>query len=64
MAQAAARTRITAGEWRGRLVDTPRGGPVRPTTALVRKALFDILGARVPGARVVDLYAGTAAVPA
>jgi len=62
MAQAGARTRITAGEWRGRLVDTPRSGPVRPTTALVRKALFDILGDRVVDARVVDLYAGTGAV--
>lgn len=57
-----ARTRITAGEWRGRLIDTPPGRDVRPTTALVRQALFDILGARIRGAVVVDLFAGSGAV--
>jgi 16S rRNA (guanine966-N2)-methyltransferase len=36
---------------------------MRPTTALVRKALFDILGSNiVEGAVFVDLYAGTGAV--
>ena len=57
-----ATTRITAGAWRGRRVDTPRGMATRPTTALVRKALFDILGEAVTGAVVVDLFAGSGAV--
>ena len=35
---------------------------MRPTTALVRQALFDILGDNVEGGVFVDLYAGTAAV--
>ena len=35
---------------------------LRPTPARVREALFDILGARVPGADFLDLYAGTGAV--
>ena len=51
-------TRITAGEWRGRVIDTPRGMAVRPTRSMVREAIFNILGALVPDARVVDLYAG------
>lgn len=59
---AGARTRITGGDYRGRLVDTPPGRAIRPTTALVREALFDILGPRVVGARIVDLYAGAGAI--
>jgi 16S rRNA (guanine966-N2)-methyltransferase len=57
-----AQTRITSGAFRGRLVDSPRGRDVRPTTALVRKALFDILGSNIEDAAFVDVYAGTGAV--
>jgi len=53
-----AESRITGGEWRGRQLTTPRGMVVRPTRGMVRQALFNILGPRVDGARVVDLYAG------
>ena len=60
MASAAA-TRITAGAWRGRQVDTPPGLATRPTTSLVRQALFNILG-DVDGAAVVDLFAGAGTV--
>jgi 16S rRNA (guanine(966)-N(2))-methyltransferase RsmD len=35
---------------------------LRPTSARVREALFDILGGRVAGAEVLDLFAGTGAV--
>lgn len=31
---------------------------MRPTSARVREAMFSILAGRVPGARVLDLYAG------
>ncbi|MBV9101883.1 MAG: 16S rRNA (guanine(966)-N(2))-methyltransferase RsmD [Candidatus Dormibacteraeota bacterium] len=55
---APARTRITAGDWRGRLIDTPRGLGVRPTRSMVREALFNVLGDRVVGASCIDLYAG------
>lgn len=58
----AATTRITAGEWRGRVIDTPHGLRIRPTRSMVRQSLFDILGARVQGARVLDLYAGAGTV--
>jgi 16S rRNA (guanine966-N2)-methyltransferase len=57
-----AQTRITAGEWRGRVVSTPSGREVRPTRAMVRQSVYDILGARVVGARMLDLYAGAGTV--
>jgi 16S rRNA (guanine966-N2)-methyltransferase len=57
-----AHTRITAGEWRGRIISTPRGTAVRPTRSLVRQSLFNILGDRVIDADVVDLFAGAGTV--
>jgi 16S rRNA (guanine(966)-N(2))-methyltransferase RsmD len=39
----------------------PRGVRLRPTSGLVREALFNILAAEVDGARVLDLFAGTGA---
>src|SRR6266516_4280426 len=57
-----AQTRITAGEWRGRVIDTPRGMSTRPTRSLIRQSLFDILGAAVAGAAVLDVYAGAGTV--
>jgi 16S rRNA (guanine966-N2)-methyltransferase len=58
-----AQTRITGGEWRGRALITPRGGTgVRPTTAMVRQAVFNILGDAVADADFLDLYAGAGTV--
>ncbi|MEO5365306.1 MAG: 16S rRNA (guanine(966)-N(2))-methyltransferase RsmD [Magnetococcus sp. WYHC-3] len=54
--------RITAGEKRGLRLSVPPGERVRPTTDQVRQAIFNILGARVVGARVLDLYAGSGAL--
>ena len=57
-----ASTRVTGGEWRGRLLSTPREQLLRPTRAMVREALFNILGDRIAGARVVDLFCGAGTV--
>ena len=54
--------RITGGEFRGRNLKTPRGDHVRPTQDRVREALFSMLLAELPGARFLDLFAGTGAV--
>jgi 16S rRNA (guanine966-N2)-methyltransferase len=54
--------RVTGGEARGRRLKAPRGHRTRPTSDRVREALFDILGARIEGARFLDAYAGTGAV--
>jgi len=54
--------RISAGEHRGRKLKSPPGRQTRPTSDLVRQALFNVLGARLQGARILDLFAGTGAV--
>jgi 16S rRNA (guanine966-N2)-methyltransferase len=54
--------RVIAGELKGQPLVAPRGWKVRPTSDRVREAVFSILGARVHGARVLDLYCGTGAL--
>ena len=43
-------------------ITEPRGVRLRPTSGLVREALFNIIGDTVEGAAVIDLYAGTGAL--
>ena len=38
------------------------GHPIRPTTDRAREALFSIIGRKLKGATVLDLYAGTGAL--
>jgi 16S rRNA (guanine966-N2)-methyltransferase len=54
--------RIIGGELKGRKLATVRGIKTRPTSDRVRESIFNILGDRVRGARVLDLYAGTGAM--
>jgi 16S rRNA (guanine966-N2)-methyltransferase len=54
--------RIVAGRLKGRRLKGPAGGGVRPTSDGLRETLFNVLGDRVDGARVLDGFAGTAAV--
>lgn len=54
--------RITAGEHRGRRLRSPKGWGTRPTSDLLRQAIFNVVGARVACARVLDLFAGTGAL--
>src|SRR5207249_4792179 len=54
--------RIIGGTAGGRLLKAPKGHEVRPTPDLVRQAVFNSLGARVAGARVLELFAGTGAL--
>lgn len=56
------RVRIVAGEWRGRVIAAPAGDAVRPTTDRVREAWMSIVQPWLPGARVVDLFAGSGAL--
>ncbi len=53
---------IVTGTHKGRRLKDPQGSDLRPTSARVREALLSILGPRIPGADVLDLYAGTGAV--
>ena len=54
--------RVIAGTFRSRLLSAPPGTGTRPTSDRLRETLFSVLAARLPGARFVDLYAGTGAV--
>ncbi len=54
--------RIIAGEFRGRSLKPPSDRRVRPTADRVREAWFSILAAEIPGANVLDLFAGSGAL--
>jgi 16S rRNA (guanine(966)-N(2))-methyltransferase RsmD len=54
--------RVIAGVHRGRRLLGPSGPAIRPTSDRVKEALFSIVGDRIVGARVLDLYAGTGAL--
>lgn len=51
--------RIIAGEFRGRRLLDPLDRATRPITDRVKQSIFDVLGARVEGAYVFDVFAGT-----
>ena len=54
--------RVIAGDLKGQRLVAPRGWKVRPTSDRVREAIFSVLGERVAGASVLDLYCGTGAL--
>jgi 16S rRNA (guanine966-N2)-methyltransferase len=54
--------RITGGQAARRILKVPKGLDVRPTPDLVKQAVFNSLGGRVDGARVLELFAGTGAL--
>lgn len=56
--------RVIAGTLRGRRLAQPDGDATRPTSDRVREAMFSTISGLIdlPGARVLDLYAGTGAL--
>ena len=54
--------RIIAGSCKGRRLSTPRWVGLRPTSDRLRETLFNILGDKVVGRRVLDACAGTGAL--
>jgi 16S rRNA (guanine966-N2)-methyltransferase len=54
--------RITGGNAARRILKVPKGLDVRPTPDLVKQAIFNSLGARVVGATVLELFAGSGAL--
>ncbi len=56
--------RVVAGELRGRRIEAPPGLDTRPTTDMVREAVFNALTSLdlIRDARVADLYAGSGAL--
>ena len=56
------RLRIVAGKWRSRLLDVADVPGLRPTSERIRETLFNWLAPSLPGARCLDLFAGTGAL--
>ena len=56
--------RITAGQYKGRKLETPKNDSVRPTSDKVRQAIFNSLNSRgaVIDAVVIDAFCGTGAL--
>ena len=51
--------RIITGKARGLKLTTPKNWDVRPTADRVKESLFNIIGSKIVGALVLDLFAGT-----
>jgi 16S rRNA (guanine966-N2)-methyltransferase len=56
------RMHVIGGIAKGKRLQSLHGRKIRPTSALVREALFDILADTVDGCRFLDVFAGTGAV--
>ena len=54
--------RVIAGRWKGHRLVSPYGDSTRPTTNRVKESLFSILGNRLTGEKVIDLYCGSGAL--
>lgn len=54
--------RVIGGIAKGRKLVSPSGLAVRPTPAKARGAVFDILGQKIIGAHVLDLFCGSGAM--
>lgn len=56
------KVRIIGGRWRGTRLAVPDAPGLRPTSDRARETLFNWLQPALPGARVLDLFAGTGAL--
>jgi 16S rRNA (guanine966-N2)-methyltransferase len=54
--------RLIGGRWRGTRLSVPTLAGLRPTSDRVRETLFNWLMPALPGARVLDLFAGSGAL--
>lgn len=56
------KVRLIGGRWRGTRLSVPAVAGLRPTSDRVRETLFNWLMPMLPGARVLDLFAGSGAL--
>lgn len=54
--------RVIAGAFKGRNLKSPPSMQVRPTSDRLRETLFNVIAARLPDSRFLDLCAGSGAV--
>lgn len=60
--QPACRLRVIGGQWRSRQFEFPDLPGLRPTPDRIRETLFNWLAPILPGARCLDLFAGSGAL--
>lgn len=51
--------KIIAGKFKGARIQAPRGLLSRPPLAVMREAIFNIVGRQIEGKRILDLFAGS-----
>ena len=51
--------RVISGIARGRKLNQPKTDLIRPSKDMVKESMFNIIQFDIPGARVLDLFAGT-----
>ncbi len=51
--------RIITGTARGRRLKTPEGRDIRPTSEVVKEAMFSVIQFDIEGSQVLDLFSGT-----
>lgn len=54
--------RVIAGTARSLPLKTVRGSATRPTTDRIKETLFNMISARIPGCRFLDLFSGSGAI--
>lgn len=54
--------KITGGNFKGRMIDPPKGTATRPTSEKLRKTYFDICQDKVLDAAIIDFFAGSGAI--
>ena len=54
--------RVISGKYRGRVLNSPKTEDIRPTSDMVKEAVFSMLQDYIPGSRFVDLFSGTGSI--
>jgi 16S rRNA (guanine966-N2)-methyltransferase len=54
--------RVLGGKYRSLQLQSPRGSQTRPTTSMLRKAVFDMVQYSIEETRFLDLFAGSGAM--
>jgi len=54
--------RVISGKYKGRQLKGPVGLEIRPTGDRLKETLFNILGTRIAGAVLLDVFGGTGAI--
>lgn len=54
--------KIIGGTAKGRIIKAPEGRNTRPTSGMVREAVFAMLGEKTQGAKCLDLFCGSGAM--